>query len=192
MVMPDIDHRLLFEASPEVLLVLLPDAPRYTMVAATDARLLATHTSREQVIGRSLFDLFPDNPDDATSWVEHARRYCVSMRERLGLTADSLVVRSSGNSKSVRVPRHRVGVASDPTVMDCAVACHVWSLPDGVEAAVDAVRVGPEHQEGAAVEHGAGAGLVVERRAPGAAVAVKTVEACEGEAPRAAQLDHQR
>lgn len=55
-------------------------------------------------------------------------------------TADSLVVRSSGNSKSVRVPRHRVGVASDPTVMDCAVACHVWSLPDGVEAAVDALR----------------------------------------------------
>ncbi len=58
------DLRLLFEASPDVLLVLLPDAPKFTMVAATNARLAATHTTREQTIGRSLFDLFPDNPDD--------------------------------------------------------------------------------------------------------------------------------
>lgn len=61
------DLRLLFEASPDVLLVLLPDAPRYTMVAATDARLVATHTTREQTIGRSLFEIFPDNPDDANA-----------------------------------------------------------------------------------------------------------------------------
>jgi PAS domain S-box-containing protein len=58
------DFRLLFEASPDILLVLLPDAPRYTMVAATDARLRATHTTREQILGRSLFEVFPDNPDD--------------------------------------------------------------------------------------------------------------------------------
>ncbi|MBX3274061.1 MAG: response regulator [Sandaracinaceae bacterium] len=58
------DLRLVFEASPEILLVLRPDAPRYTMVAATDARLAVTHTTREQTIGRSLFELFPDNPGD--------------------------------------------------------------------------------------------------------------------------------
>lgn len=58
------DFRLLFEASPDILLVLLPDAPRYSMVAATNARLAATHTTREQTIGRPLFELFPDNPDD--------------------------------------------------------------------------------------------------------------------------------
>ena len=58
------DLRLVFEASPDVLLVLLPDAPKYTMVAATNARLAATHTTRDQTIGRPLFELFPDNPDD--------------------------------------------------------------------------------------------------------------------------------
>lgn len=58
------DLRLLFEASPDILLVLLPDAPRFTMIAATDARLAATHTTREQTIGRPLFEVFPDNPDD--------------------------------------------------------------------------------------------------------------------------------
>ena len=60
----ELDFRLLFEASPDVLLVLLPDAPRFTMVAATDARLAATHTTRSSTLGRGLFEVFPDNPDD--------------------------------------------------------------------------------------------------------------------------------
>jgi signal transduction histidine kinase len=59
-----LNFQLLFEESPDVLLVLLPDAPRFTMVAATKARLAATHTTREQTVGRGLFELFPDNPDD--------------------------------------------------------------------------------------------------------------------------------
>jgi signal transduction histidine kinase len=59
------DFRLLFEASPDVLLVLLPDAPHFTMIAATEARLKATHTTREGTLGRGLFEIFPDNPDDA-------------------------------------------------------------------------------------------------------------------------------
>jgi PAS domain S-box-containing protein len=58
------DLRLIFETSPEILLVLLPDAPTYTMVGATNARLHATHTTREQTMGRPLFEVFPDNPDD--------------------------------------------------------------------------------------------------------------------------------
>jgi len=60
----DLDFRLLFEQSPDILLVLRPDAPRYTMVGATRARLEATSTTREQIMGRGLFELFPDNPDD--------------------------------------------------------------------------------------------------------------------------------
>jgi signal transduction histidine kinase len=60
-----LDFQLLFEASPDVLLVLLPDAPRFTMVAATESRLTVTHTTRDATIGRGLFEIFPDNPDDA-------------------------------------------------------------------------------------------------------------------------------
>jgi signal transduction histidine kinase len=59
----DPDFRLLFEESPDILLVLLPDAPRYTMVAATSARWRATHTTAE-TLGRGLFEVFPDNPED--------------------------------------------------------------------------------------------------------------------------------
>jgi signal transduction histidine kinase len=61
-----LDFRLLFEESPDVLLVLLPDAPRYTMVAATQARWRATHTTPE-TLGHGLFEVFPDNPDDPTA-----------------------------------------------------------------------------------------------------------------------------
>src|SRR5579872_442242 len=60
------DFRLLFEGSPDILLVLLPDAPRYTMVAATAARWAATHTTPD-TLGRGLFEVFPDNPDDPTA-----------------------------------------------------------------------------------------------------------------------------
>jgi signal transduction histidine kinase len=63
----ELDFKRLFEASPDILLVLLPDSPRFTIVAATDSRLAATMTTREQY-GRGLFEVFPDNPDDpATS-----------------------------------------------------------------------------------------------------------------------------
>jgi signal transduction histidine kinase len=59
-----IDFRLLFEESADVLLVLLPDAPRFTQVAATKARLRVTQTTLEQTLGVGIFELFPDNPDE--------------------------------------------------------------------------------------------------------------------------------
>ncbi|HEY3255930.1 MAG TPA: ATP-binding protein, partial [Polyangiaceae bacterium] len=62
-----LDFQVLFEGSPDILLALLPDSPRFTMVAATDARLAATHTTREQTLGRGLFEIFPDNPDDSAA-----------------------------------------------------------------------------------------------------------------------------
>jgi len=58
-----LDFQLLFAESPDMLLVLLPDSPRYTMVAATNARWRATHSSPE-TLGRGLFEVFPDNPED--------------------------------------------------------------------------------------------------------------------------------
>ena len=55
------DFQALFDAAPGIYLVL--DA-NFNMVAANEARLKATMTTREQIVGRYLFDLFPDNPQD--------------------------------------------------------------------------------------------------------------------------------
>ncbi len=62
-----LDFRLLFEAAPGLFLVLLPNPPEFTIVAASDAYLRATMTERDEIVGRGLFDVFPDNPDDANA-----------------------------------------------------------------------------------------------------------------------------
>jgi signal transduction histidine kinase len=53
--------RALFESLPGLYLVLRPD---FTIVAVSDAYLAATMTRREAILGRGLFEVFPDNPDD--------------------------------------------------------------------------------------------------------------------------------
>ena len=60
------DFQTLFEAAPGLYLVLLPDAPRYTIVAVSDAYARATMIKREEVLGRGLFEALPDNPADPT------------------------------------------------------------------------------------------------------------------------------
>lgn len=55
------DYQAVFDASPTPLLVIAP--PDWTIVAANEARLKATDTTREQNLGRKLFDLFPDDPN---------------------------------------------------------------------------------------------------------------------------------
>src|SRR6188768_1898343 len=60
----DADFQLLFEAAPGSFLVLKPD---FTIVAASDAYLRATMTDRSAILGRGLFDVFPDNPEDPSA-----------------------------------------------------------------------------------------------------------------------------
>jgi len=60
---PKVDYQALFEAAPGLYLVLLPDQ-NYTIVAASNAYLQATNTKREDIIGKGLFAVFPDNPND--------------------------------------------------------------------------------------------------------------------------------
>jgi PAS domain S-box-containing protein len=56
-----LQFRALFESIPGQYLVLTPD---FTIVAVSDAYLAATMTKREEILGRGLFDVFPDNPED--------------------------------------------------------------------------------------------------------------------------------
>src|SRR3989442_1160339 len=55
------DFQVLFESAPGLYLVL---TPALTIVAVSDAYLKATMTKREEILGRGLFEVFPDNPDD--------------------------------------------------------------------------------------------------------------------------------
>ena len=59
---PPPDFRTLFESAPGAYLVL---DPKLTIVAVSNEYLRATMTKREEILGRPLFEVFPDNPDDA-------------------------------------------------------------------------------------------------------------------------------
>lgn len=58
------DFRLLFESAPGLYLVL---TPALIIVGVSDAYLRATMTKRKDILGRHLFDVFPDNPNDPTA-----------------------------------------------------------------------------------------------------------------------------
>jgi PAS domain S-box-containing protein len=58
---PASDFRALFEGSPNLYLVLNPDLK---IVAVSDAYCRATKTERPAILGRGIFDVFPDNPAD--------------------------------------------------------------------------------------------------------------------------------
>ncbi len=62
--LPTPDFRALFESAPGHYLVLTTD---FTIVAVSDAYLRATMTKREEILGRGIFDVFPDNPNDPTA-----------------------------------------------------------------------------------------------------------------------------
>lgn len=55
------DFRALFESAPGLYLALKPDL---TIAAVSDEYLRATMTQREAILGRGLFEVFPDNPGD--------------------------------------------------------------------------------------------------------------------------------
>lgn len=59
-----VDFKLLFESVPGLYLVLTPEL---MIVAVSDAYLQATMTRRDEIIGRYIFDVFPDNPDDGAA-----------------------------------------------------------------------------------------------------------------------------
>jgi two-component sensor histidine kinase len=58
------DFRAIFQAVPEPYLIV--DAA-LRIVAASDAYLEATMTRRQEILGRYMFDVFPDNPNEASA-----------------------------------------------------------------------------------------------------------------------------
>jgi len=85
---PTLDFRALFESAPGLFLVLAPDL---TILGASDAYLDATMTTREQILGRGLFEVFPDNPDDPSATGTRNLRASLD-RVREGRVADTMPI----------------------------------------------------------------------------------------------------
>jgi PAS domain-containing protein len=88
-----------FQESPHPYLVLDP-GPGLNIVDINDAYARATFTAREDVVGKSLFDVFPDNPDDELA--DGVRNLYASLR----------AVAATGRPNAMRIQRYDV---RDPT-----------------------------------------------------------------------------
>lgn len=84
------DFKKLFEASPDAYLVLSPAAP-HTILAVNDAYLSVTGTRREDLLGRGLFEIFPDNP--ATPEAGSTRELSLSLKRAASLGQRQLMAR---------------------------------------------------------------------------------------------------
>jgi PAS domain S-box-containing protein len=58
------DLLAIFECTPLAQLLLRPDDPAFTMLAASDVYLQLCGVTRDDIVGRGLFEVFPDNPDN--------------------------------------------------------------------------------------------------------------------------------
>jgi len=82
------DFQTIFQSVPGLYLILTPD---FEIVAASDAYLRATLTRREDILGRGIFEVFPDNPEDRTA--TGARNLRVSLeRVRDWKIADTMAI----------------------------------------------------------------------------------------------------
>jgi len=104
----------MFEAVPGRFLVLAPDL---TIVAATDDYVRVSMQPRAAMIGRSLFDVFPDNPDDpAADGVKNLRASLD--RVRAGRIADAMAVQRYDVRDSHGVFEERFWRPSNTPVLD--------------------------------------------------------------------------
>src|SRR5689334_15188549 len=84
----DVDFRAVFDALPGLYLILDPDL---VIVAVNDAYLDATMTRREQIVGKHVFTVFPDDPGDPSAAGVRNLRASLE-RVRRALAADSMPV----------------------------------------------------------------------------------------------------
>lgn len=96
-----LDYQELFEKLPGLYLVIAPDL---TIIAVTDAYARAAMLPAEAMIGRALFEVFPDNPDDPDAdGVKNLRASLERVRERK--QRDEMPVQPLRRAQAVRTIR---------------------------------------------------------------------------------------
>jgi len=60
----ELDYKSMFEQAPGLFLMLEPHPPRFTIRGASKQHLRSPLTESTAIVGRGLFEAFPDNPAD--------------------------------------------------------------------------------------------------------------------------------
>ena len=64
---PMLDFRVFFESAPGAFLVVRPDDPVFTIVAVSNGYAQVSGVKREDILGRGVFEVFPDNPENSAA-----------------------------------------------------------------------------------------------------------------------------
>jgi len=153
-----VDFRRLFEASPGLYLVLAPDL---TILGVTEAYARATMQTREGMVGRGLFEVFPDNPDDPGADGVHNLRSSLD-RVRSKKVADAMALQKY----DIRKPEAEGGgfeerFWSPMNTPVCDAAGELVYIIHAVEDVTATVRLTERHDE---KDRLAGEALVREHR----------------------------
>ncbi|HUC83043.1 MAG TPA: PAS domain S-box protein [Flavisolibacter sp.] len=101
-----IDFRSVFNSLPGSNILVMPDAPRFTIHAVSDAYLQSTGRSRDDLVGKGLFEAFPNNPDDPNSTSEKMVRasleYSLHHKEKHFLPLQRYDILTADGSYDVR------------------------------------------------------------------------------------------
>lgn len=144
------DMRRVFEAAPHPYLLLQADAPRFTIAAVNEAYLSATGTERSAIVGRGLFEVFPDNPhDDSATGVSDLRSSLDRvLRERaadaMGVQKYDIPVRDASGRFDVK---YWSPVNTPVLRADGGVACIIHHVEDVTEFILMRERASAEFAE---------------------------------------------
>jgi signal transduction histidine kinase len=117
----------LLEAAPGAYLVL---DPRLVIVAVTDAYLRATMTVREEIVGRELFDVFPDNPNDPAATGTRNLRASLDIVLRTGAAHAMAVQKYDIRRPEGEFEERYWKPLNTPVVIDGVVAHIIHSVED--------------------------------------------------------------
>jgi PAS domain S-box-containing protein len=132
------DYRSYFERAPIACAVL---DTAFRIVAATDQFCRATFTTRKDIVGHSIFEAFPDNPEDySANGVEQMRESLLAVlktRATHGLNRQRHDIRRAGTFE-----RHLWNAANAPILGDDGFVKWILFSVEDITPAFEATPVG--------------------------------------------------
>ncbi|HZI01796.1 MAG TPA: hypothetical protein VEX63_11655, partial [Flavisolibacter sp.] len=131
----------LFEATPGMRFVLLPNRPQFTIAAATHDMCTHTGLSKHQLVGNGLFEVFPSNPADPADTGEHdlmaSLVHVMHAKELHQLPTQRYDVKKEGGNFS----KHFWKVSNKPVLNAAGELTHIIHTTEDITKEVEASQM---------------------------------------------------